>query len=58
MCQMATLAFSPLSSSLARLELPALSMLCGPDTRLTQVEEETASNSHLDGLASLNLASL
>lgn len=39
-------------------ELSALSRLCGPDTRLTQVEEETASNSHLDGLAGLNLTSL
>jgi hypothetical protein len=58
MCWMATLAFNPLSSSLTRLELSALSRLCGPDTRLTQVEEETASNSHLDGLAGLNLTSL
>lgn len=55
---MTMLDFDPMNSSLARFGLSAPSRLCGPDIRLTQVEEETTGKSHLDGLTGLDLTSL
>lgn len=55
---MTVLVFNSLKRSLTHFEFSALPGLCGPDTRLTQVEEETTGKSHLDSLAGLDLASL